>query len=122
MGVPEAVLAALEARFLADGGAARSHPLPRHRDRRGHREAGCHRFAHLGLVGRVIGGNYGLQLPFMKLIARRRDRGLQLPAGRDLRSSAARWPPAAGRDHAMSGLQTYMDPRQDGGTHERAHA
>ena len=29
-------------------------------------EKGLYRLAHPGLVARVIGGNFGLQLPFMK--------------------------------------------------------
>lgn len=66
-GTPEAVIEAVERRFLAgDGphgltlfhvtgvGATTEHGM-------------CH-FAHPGLVKRVIGGHFGLQVPFMRLI------------------------------------------------------
>ena len=62
----EAVLDALEQRFL--GGAGRRPDADQHhRRRRGDREGLCH-LAHEGLIARVIGGNFGLQLPFMRMV------------------------------------------------------
>ena len=114
MGVAESVLAAVEKRFLEDGrprnltvihttgvGAVKSH--------------GLNRFVHKGLVKRVIGGNYGLQLPFMKaLIVTDEIEAYNLPQGVLCQLYRAM---AAGQPGVIThvGLDTYMDPRQEGG-------
>ncbi len=112
-GAPEALLSALERRFLAEAaprdltlfhvtgiGAVTSKGL-------------CH-LAHPGLVRRVIGGNYGLQLPFMALIREERLEAYNFPQGvmsQMCRAMAAKQPGVI----THVGLGTYMDPRQDGG-------
>ena len=112
-GAAEALLSALERRFLAEAaprdltlfhvtgvGAVTSKGL-------------CH-LAHPGLVRRVIGGNYGLQLPFMALIRDERLEAYNFPQGvmsQMCRAMAAKQPGVI----THVGLGTYMDPRQDGG-------
>ena len=112
-GAPEMLLAALERRFLNEGsprdltlfhvtgiGAVTSKGL-------------CH-LAHVGLVKRVIGGNYGLQLPFMRLIREEHVEAYNFPQGvmsQMCRAMAAKQPGVI----THVGLGTYMDPRQDGG-------
>lgn len=79
-GAPESLLQALEEQFLATGtpnaltlfhvtgiGAGTSLGL-------------CH-LAHKGLVERVFGGNYGLQLPLMSLITVGEVEGYNFPRG-----------------------------------------
>ena len=67
------------------------------------------------MVKRVIGGNYGLQLPFMKkLIVSNAIEAYNLPQGvicQLYRAMAAKQPGVV----SHVGLQTYMDPRQEGG-------
>src|SRR5437879_5856625 len=89
-GAPETLLDALEQRFLAARspqgltlfhitgvGAVTDRGL-------------CH-LAHVGLIARVIGGNFGLQLPFMKLI-RGEAIGPTIFRRASCRRCAARWP------------------------------
>ena len=113
-GVAEAVIEALEARFLAgDGprdltvfhitgvGAVTEHGM-------------CH-FRHPGMVKRVIGGHYGLQVPFMELIDGNVIEAYNLPQGVMTGLCRAM---ASGQPGVLThvGLQTYMDPRQPDGT------
>jgi len=65
-GVPEAILVALEKRFLADA-APRDITLFHVTGIGAVTEQGLCRFAHRGMVARVIGGNFGLQIPFTRL-------------------------------------------------------
>ncbi|MFG1265053.1 acyl CoA:acetate/3-ketoacid CoA transferase [Xanthobacter aminoxidans] len=112
-GVAEPVIEALEHRFVTTGaprgltlfhttgiGAVTEHGL-------------CH-LAHEGLIGRVIGGNFGLQLPFMRLIRENRIEAYNFPQGvmaQMCRAMAAKHPGVV----THVGLETYMDPRLEGG-------
>ena len=117
-GVAESVLVALEERFLAT--AAPQGLTVFHVTGIGAvTEKGLCRLAHEGLVRRVIGGNYGLQLPFMKLIVDDRIQAYNFPQGvmaQLCRTLAARQPGVL----THVGLHTYMDPRQDGGRMNRS--
>ncbi len=112
-GVAEAVIEALEARFLAGKGprdltvfhitgvgAVTEHGM-------------CH-FRHPGMVKRVIGGHYGLQVPFMELIDGNVIEAYNLPQGVMTGLCRAM---ASGQPGVLThvGLQTYMDPRLGGG-------
>lgn len=112
-GVAETVLAALEERFTASA-APRDLTLFHVTGVGAVTEKGLCHLAHEGLVSRVIGGNYGLQLPFMKLIVDNRLEAYNFPQGvmaQLCRTLAARQPGVL----THVGLHTYMDPRQDGG-------
>ncbi|MCL4186459.1 MAG: acyl CoA:acetate/3-ketoacid CoA transferase [Rhodobacteraceae bacterium] len=117
MGVAEDVLEALEARFLATG-EPRDLTLLHVTGVGAVTEKGICRLAHAGLVARVIGGNYGLQLPFMKLITDEVIEGYNFPQG--VMSQICRTL-AAGQPGVLThvGLGSYMDPRQDGGRMNR---
>ena len=112
MGVAETVLIELEKRFLAD-----RHPAGLtlfHVTGIGAvTEGGLCRFAHPGFVRRVIGGNYGLQLPFMQLIVGNEVEAYNFPQGVMTQLCRAM---AGGMPGVLThvGLRTYMDPRQDG--------
>ena len=112
-GVPETVFAAIEQRFLAGDGP---HELTLfHVTGIGAlTEKGMCHFAHPGLVRRVIGGNFGMQLPFMKMIVAQQVEAYNFPQGvmtHLCRAMAGQQPGVL----THVGLQTYMDPRQDGG-------
>ena len=112
-GVAEPVLEALEARFLCEGSPA-GLTLFHVTGIGAGTEMGLCRLAHPGLVKRVIGGNYGLQLPFMKLITGNAIEAYNFPQGvmtQLCRAMAGRQPGVL----THVGLKTYMDPRQDGG-------
>jgi len=112
-GVPESLLVALEQRFretekpagltlfhVTGVGAAT--------------EQGLCRLAYPGLVSCVYGGNFGLQIPFMKLIRENRIQGYNFPQGvmaQLCRAMAGKQPGVL----THVGLHTYMDPRQEGG-------
>ncbi len=119
MGVAEAVLVALEARFLAKG-RPRDLTLLHTTGIGAVTSQGLNRLAHEGLVRRVIGGNYGLQLDFMKtLIGANRIEAYNFPQGvmcQMYRAMAARLPGVI----SHVGLHTYVDPRQEGGRMNRA--
>ena len=76
---------------------------------------GLNHLNHLGLVKRVIGGNYGLQIPFMKdLIVSNKIEAYNFPQGvlsQMCRAMAAKQPGVI----TKVGLGTYMDPRIEGG-------
>ncbi|UVH56210.1 hypothetical protein NWF24_25685 [Variovorax paradoxus] len=112
-GVPEAVFEAIERRFTAGDGP---HDLTLfHVTGVGAlTEKGMCHFAHPGLVRRVIGGNFGMQLPFMKMILAQDVEAYNFPQGvmtHLCRAMAGRQPGVL----THVGLETYMDPRQDGG-------
>ncbi|MFC0407027.1 acyl CoA:acetate/3-ketoacid CoA transferase [Roseomonas elaeocarpi] len=112
-GVPEAVIEAVERRFLAGQGphdltlfhvtglgATTEHGM-------------CH-FVHRGLVRRVIGGHYGPQVPFMALIDNNEIEAYNFPQGVMTglcRAMASNQPGVL----THVGLETYMDPRLGGG-------
>jgi len=112
-GVPEALFEAIERRFVAGQGP---HELTLfHITGVGAlTEKGLCRFAYPGLVRRVIGGNFGMQLPFMKMIVGEEIEAYNFPQGvmtHLCRAMAGRQPGVL----THVGLGTYMDPRQDGG-------
>ena len=112
-GVAEGILTELESRFLGTG-APRALTLFHVTGVGAVTEKGICRLAHEGMVARVIGGNYGLQLPFMKLILEERLEAYNFPQGvmtQLCRTMAARQPGVL----THVGLNTYMDPRQEGG-------
>lgn len=112
-GVPEAVLEALEQRFLATQ-APRGLTLFHVTGIGAVTEKGLCRLAHGGLIARVFGGNFGLQIPFMKLIREEQVEGYNFPQGvmaQMCRALAAKQPGVV----THVGLHTYMDPRQEGG-------
>lgn len=77
-------------------------------------EKGLCRLAHDGLVARVFGSNFGLQLPLMRLIVENRIAAYNFPQGvmsQMYRAQAGKMPGVL----THVGLGTYMDPRQDGG-------
>jgi len=112
-GVPEAILESLEKRFLSEGqpnGLTLIHVT----GIGAVTEKGLCRLAHPDLVSRVFGSNFGLQLPFMKLIVEGRMEGYNFPQGvmtQMFRAMAAKQPGVI----THVGLHTYVDPRQDGG-------
>jgi acyl CoA:acetate/3-ketoacid CoA transferase len=113
MGSAEAILAAVEARFLESG-------RPRdltvvHKLGLGDRgELGINRLAHEGLVRRVIAGHFTWSLRMQELIREEKVEAYRFPAGalqlllREI---------GAGRPGLFTetGLGTFVDPRQDGG-------
>jgi len=112
-GVPERILEALEKRFLETQnpqGLTLFHVT----GVGAVTEQGFCRLAHTGLLRRVIGGNFGLQLPFMKLIRDEQIEGYNFPQGvmaQLCRAMAGKQPGVL----THVGLHTYMDPRQEGG-------
>jgi propionate CoA-transferase len=112
-GAPEAILDALERRFLetqSPAGLTLFHVT----GIGAVTEKGLCHLAHAGLIARVFGGNFGLQLPFMKLIREEAIEGYNFPQGvmaQMCRTMAAKQPGVI----THVGLKTYMDPRQEGG-------
>ena len=114
IGVAEKVLEALESRFLSDREPGNLTIL--HTTGIGAvTKYGLNRLAHVGLIKRVIGGNFGLQLPFMKeLIVSNRIEAYNFPQGvmcQLYRAMAGKQPGLI----SHVGLGTYIDPRIDGG-------
>lgn len=76
---------------------------------------GLNHLNHIGLVKTVIGGNYGLQIPFMKdLIVSNKIFAYNLPQGvlsQLCRVMASKQPGVISK----VGLNTYVDPRIEGG-------
>jgi len=120
-GAPEAILDALEQRFLntkSPQGLTLFHVT----GIGAVTEKGLCHLAHAGLIERVFGGNFGLQLPFMKLIREELIEGYNFPQGvmaQMCRALAAKQPGII----THVGLHTYIDPRQEGGRmNERTQA
>lgn len=112
-GAAEAIMVAVEERFT---GGAGPHGLTLvHITGVGAvTEKGLCHFAHEGLVAKVIGGNFGLQVPFMRLVRDNLIEAYNFPQGvmsQLCRAVAAKQPGVV----THVGLKTYMDPRQDGG-------
>src|SRR6202000_542250 len=109
----DAIFEAVEASFLATG-HPRDLTLIHALGIGDGRRSGLNRFAHEGLVRRVIGGHWSWSPTMQKLAAENKIEAYSFPAGAIstlLREIGARRPGAITR----IGLGTFADPRVDGG-------
>ena len=112
-GTPDALLAALRERFISSG-APRDLTLMKSVSVGDRGERGVSRIALEGLVRRVITSHVGLEPAMAKLIEENKILAYLLPLGTvtDLYRAAASHRPGV---ITHVGLETFVDPRQDGG-------
>lgn len=108
----ETILKAIEARYLESRHPANITYV--HSCGQSDRDRGCQHLAHEGLIGRIIGGHWGLQPRMMELIAGNKMLAYNLPQGQfaQLYRSMAGGEPGK---ITKVGLGTFVDPRLGGG-------
>ena len=112
-GYPDALLAALERRFL-ETGSPRNLTLIAAAGQSDGKERGTNRLGHEGLLRRVVSGNWGRMPRVVKLAQENKIFGYNLPQGVICQLYRTR---ASGQPGLFSkiGLHTFVDPRLEGG-------
>ena len=112
-GYPDALLGALERRFL-ETGSPRNLTLIAAAGQSDGKERGTNRLGHEGLLRRVVSGNWGRMPRVVKLAQENKIFGYNLPQGVICQLYRTR---ASGQPGLFSkiGLHTFVDPRLEGG-------
>jgi propionate CoA-transferase len=113
VGTPDAVIEALEARFI-ETSSPRDLTLVFAAAPGDGRDKGLNRLAREGLVRRVIGGHFGLVPKISRMVTEGAIEGYNLPLG----CISQLFREIAGRKAGLIskvGLQTFVDPREGGG-------
>jgi propionate CoA-transferase len=113
VGTPDAVIAALESRFV-ETGTPRDLTLVFAAAPGDGRDKGLNRLARAGLVRRVIGGHFGLVPKISQMVTEGAIEGYNLPLG----CISQLFREIAGRKAGLIskvGLRTFVDPREGGG-------
>ncbi len=111
--IPEALLEALERRYLTTG-SPKNLILYAAAGQADGKEAGLNRLGHEGLLKRVVAGNWGRMPKVIQLARENKIRGYNLPQGTITQLYRDQ---AAGKPGSFSkvGLHTFVDPRLEGG-------